>query len=102
MQDALCGCSYQFDITNAGTWTLDLKTGDGSVVKGDGKVKPDLVIKVGEGDFAQLYDGKLNAQQVCASGELGGGLTCPTECACQGCAAWEASGNGAPAAGLLA
>lgn len=57
-------CLMQFDITNVGTWTLDLKTGSGSVVKGDGKGKPDLVIKVGEADFAQLYDGKLNAQQV--------------------------------------
>lgn len=54
----------QFDIVEAGTWTLDLKTGDGTVMKGDGGVKPDLIIKVGEADFAQLYEGKLNAQQV--------------------------------------
>ncbi len=60
----------QFDIVEAGTWTLDLKTGDGTVVKGDGGVKPDLIIKVGEADFAQLYEGKLNAQQVRAPADL--------------------------------
>jgi hypothetical protein len=34
------------------------------VTAGDGAAKPDLVIKVGDEDFAQLYEGKLNAQQV--------------------------------------
>jgi hypothetical protein len=85
-------CYVQFNITNVGAWTLDLKSGDGSVVKGDGEAKPDLVItvrkgviacqasglgftklkacvpfsqgQVGDDDFASLYEGKLNAQQV--------------------------------------
>lgn len=61
----------QFDVTEVGTWTLDLKTGDGGVVlEGKGKTKPDLVIKVGDADFASLYDGKSNAQQAFMKGKL--------------------------------
>lgn len=61
----------QFDINDVGTWTLDLKTGDGGVVtEGKGKGKPDLVIKVGDADFASLYDGKSNAQQAFMKGKL--------------------------------
>lgn len=61
----------QFDINDVGTWTLDLKTGDGGVVtEGKGKGKPDLVIKVGDADFASLYDGKSNAQQAFMKGRL--------------------------------
>lgn len=55
----------RFEVTDTGTWTLDLKTGDGAVTTGEGKVKPDLVIKVADEDFASLYEGKSNAQQVC-------------------------------------
>ena len=56
-----------------GTWILDLKTGDGAVTKGAavaGGAKPDLVIKVGDADFASLYDGKSNAQQAFMKGKL--------------------------------
>lgn len=66
----------QFDVTEVGTWTLDLKTGDGgAVLEGKGKAKPDLVIKVGDADFASLYDGKSNAQQAFMKV-----LTCPCIC----------------------
>jgi putative sterol carrier protein len=61
----------QFDVNDVGMWTLDLKTGDGGlVVEGKGQAKPDLVIKVGDADFASLYDGKSNAQQAFMKGKL--------------------------------
>lgn len=60
----------RFEITNTGTWTLDLKTGNGAVTTGEGSVKPDLVIKVADDDFASLYEGKSNAQQAFMKGKL--------------------------------
>ena len=56
----------RFDIEpGVGTWTLDLKTGDGAVINGaQADVKPDLVIKVADDDFSSLYEGRVNAQQV--------------------------------------
>lgn len=75
----------QFDINDVGTWTLDLKTGDGGVVtEGKGKGKPDLVIKVGDADFASLYDGKSNAQQAFMKGKLQVFLAtdCSSDCQC--------------------
>lgn len=60
----------RFEVTNVGTWTLDLKNGDGAVMSGEGSVKPDLVIKVADEDFASLYEGKSNAQQAFMKGKL--------------------------------
>ena len=60
----------RFDIKDVGLWTLDLKTGNGAVMKGEGESKPDLIIHVADGEFASLYDGKSNAQQAFMKGKL--------------------------------
>lgn len=56
---------FQFNITDAGNWTIDLKTGNGRVVEGvvEG-LKPDLIVSVGQDDFIALTENKLNPQQV--------------------------------------
>ncbi|KAJ3352749.1 hypothetical protein HDU83_007697 [Entophlyctis luteolus] len=69
---------FQFDVKNAAgtvqTWTLDLKNGTGSIVKGTG-AKADVTIAVGGQlkaykDFVDLANGKLNGQKAFMSGKI--------------------------------
>ncbi|KAJ3388867.1 hypothetical protein HDU84_009374 [Entophlyctis sp. JEL0112] len=64
---------FQFDVKNAAgtvqTWTLDLKNGTGSIVKGTG-AKADVTIAVGDKDFVDLANGKLNGQKAFMSGKI--------------------------------
>ncbi|KAJ3125960.1 hypothetical protein HK100_010517 [Physocladia obscura] len=64
---------FQFDVKNsAGTvqiWTLDLKNGTGSIVKGTG-AKADVTVAVGDKDFVDLANGKLNGQKAFMSGKI--------------------------------
>ncbi|KAJ3417403.1 hypothetical protein HDV05_004868 [Chytridiales sp. JEL 0842] len=65
---------FQFDVKGADgkiqTWTLDLKTGAGSVITGAGSAKPDIVIAVADKDFVDLAGGKLNGQKAFMSGKI--------------------------------
>ena len=63
------GAVFKFNIKNVGTWTVDLKNGAGSVVKGDG-AKEDCSFTVGEDDFLGLMSGKANAQKLFMGGKL--------------------------------
>ncbi|KAI8827741.1 SCP2 sterol-binding domain-containing protein [Chytriomyces cf. hyalinus JEL632] len=64
---------FQFDVKNAAgtvqTWTLDLKNGTGSIVKGPG-AKADVTIAVGDKDFVDMANGKLNGQKAFMSGKI--------------------------------
>jgi putative sterol carrier protein len=51
-----------FDIDGE-KWALDLRTGEGSLVKGAPSDKPDLTLTMTDTNFAQLVMGKLNPQQ---------------------------------------
>ncbi|KAJ3018100.1 UNVERIFIED_CONTAM: hypothetical protein HDU68_011315 [Siphonaria sp. JEL0065] len=63
---------FQFDVKNAAsvvqTWTLDLKS-VASVVKGAG-AKADVTVAVGDKDFVDLANGKLNGQKAFMSGKI--------------------------------
>ena len=43
-------------------FTLDLKNGTGSVVKGETDLKPDVTLIIGDANFMKLTDGSLNPQ----------------------------------------
>jgi len=66
---------FQFNVKNGEgkvqTWSLDLKNGDGEVIKGpfEGK-KPDIQIDVADADFIALSQGKLNGQKAFMQGKL--------------------------------
>lgn len=66
---------FQFNVKNGGgkvqTWSLDLKNGEGEVIKGvfEGK-KPDIQIDVSDADFIALSQGKLNGQKAFTQGKL--------------------------------
>lgn len=53
-----------FDIDGE-QWSLDLRSGGGSLKKGppDADAKPDLTLTMSDANFAQLVMGKLNPQQ---------------------------------------
>ncbi|ORZ07651.1 SCP2 sterol-binding domain-containing protein [Absidia repens] len=64
---------FQFVIKNSEgkqeVFTIDCKK-EGSVVRGKGPVKADAVISIGDNDFIQLAEGKLNGQKAYMSGKL--------------------------------
>ncbi|KAJ3058488.1 hypothetical protein HDU98_005411, partial [Podochytrium sp. JEL0797] len=64
---------FQFDVKNAAgvvqTWVLDLKNGSGSIVKGAG-AKADVTVAVGDKDFVDMANGKLNGQKAFMSGKI--------------------------------
>jgi len=66
---------FQFNVKNSGgkvqTWSLDLKNGEGEIIKGvfEGK-KPDIQIDVSDADFIALSQGKLNGQKAFTQGKL--------------------------------
>ena len=59
----------KFDVKNVGSWTLDLKSGNGSVEKDSAK-QPNLTISVAEPDFLLIASNKLNAQQAFMKGKI--------------------------------
>ena len=63
------GAVFKFNIKGVGSWTIDLKNGGGSVVKGDG-AKPDCSFTVAEDDFIGLMSGTKNAQKLFMGGKL--------------------------------
>eukprot|EP00058_Branchiostoma_floridae_P005318 XP_002590806.1 hypothetical protein BRAFLDRAFT_125738 [Branchiostoma floridae] len=59
------------DKKQAAQWTIDLKTGSGSVYKGTPKQgKPDTTITIADQDFVDLVTGKLNGQTAFFQGKL--------------------------------
>lgn len=65
--------SFLFKITGSdgtvGEWLVDLKTGNGSVTKGQGK-KGDCTISIKDSDFMDMVSGKLNGQKAFFQGKL--------------------------------
>jgi hypothetical protein len=57
-----------FDIEGE-KWLLDLKSGNGSVTKGEGATKPELIVTMSDDTFFDISQGKLNSQQVGGSAE---------------------------------
>ncbi|CAO3595811.1 unnamed protein product [Absidia cylindrospora] len=64
---------FQFVIKNSEgkqeVFTIDCKK-EGTVVRGKGATKADAVISIGDHDFIQLAEGKLNGQKAYMSGKL--------------------------------
>jgi len=65
------GAIYQFDITgeNGGTWTVDL-TKDGDFISEGGSDASQCTIKMTEGDFIDMVQGRLPATQAFMMGKL--------------------------------
>lgn len=61
--------SFQFDITDAGTWSLDLTSGTGQVVEG-AIATPGCVITVAKSDWEKLLDNPGIAMQLFMTGKL--------------------------------
>ncbi|KYQ88875.1 peroxisomal multifunctional protein [Tieghemostelium lacteum] len=63
---------YLFNVKSSGKqqqWTLDLKSGKGSIQKGAG-AKPSVTINVEDQDFVDIMSGKLNAQTAFMKGKI--------------------------------
>ena len=60
---------YQFDITGAGTWTVDLTSGQGAVAEG-AHDNPGCTITCAEGDFEGLLDSPQSAMMLMTTGKL--------------------------------
>lgn len=62
---------FQWNITKGGatsSWTMDLKSGAGSIKQGEGKA--DCTITVSEEDFISMISGKGNSQAMFMQGKL--------------------------------
>ncbi|MCH7959314.1 MAG: SDR family NAD(P)-dependent oxidoreductase [Candidatus Hydrogenedentes bacterium] len=60
---------FQFNVDGGGTWTVDLKNGEGSVQQGAAD-KSDCTISMAHDDFVGLMTGKLDGQQAFMQGKL--------------------------------
>lgn len=60
---------FQFDITGAGTWTIDLATPPGAVREGPAE-NPGCVITVAKADWEKLLDNPSYAMQLFMTGKL--------------------------------
>jgi (3R)-3-hydroxyacyl-CoA dehydrogenase / 3a,7a,12a-trihydroxy-5b-cholest-24-enoyl-CoA hydratase / enoyl-CoA hydratase 2 len=65
---------FQWTITKdgkpAGTWTVDLKNGSGSVYEGAAKEKAGCTLTLSDDDFVALVEGKLDSMKAFMSGKL--------------------------------
>uniref|UniRef100_A0A8C6UMC0 Hydroxysteroid (17-beta) dehydrogenase 4 n=1 Tax=Neogobius melanostomus TaxID=47308 RepID=A0A8C6UMC0_9GOBI len=68
--NAVFGWEITKDGQSAAQWTIDLRTGSGSVHKGPYSGKVDVTFTVSDEDFIQVVQGKLNPQQAFFSGKL--------------------------------
>uniref|UniRef100_A0A3B4B1D4 Hydroxysteroid (17-beta) dehydrogenase 4 n=1 Tax=Periophthalmus magnuspinnatus TaxID=409849 RepID=A0A3B4B1D4_9GOBI len=68
--NAVFGWEITKDGQNAAQWTIDLKSGSGSVHKGPFSGKTDVTITVSDEDFMEVVQGKLNPQKAFFSGKL--------------------------------
>ena len=68
------GAIFQWNITKdgavAGTWTVDLKNGNGSVYSGAAKEKAGCTLTVSDDDLVSLAGGKLDAMKAFMGGKL--------------------------------
>ena len=60
---------FQFDITGAGVWTLDLAEPPGAVREGPAE-KPGCVITVAKADWESLLDSPAKAMQLFMMGKI--------------------------------
>jgi hypothetical protein len=60
---------FQFDITGAGTWTIDLSTPPGAVRDGPAET-PGCIITVAKADWEKLLDNPSYAMQLFMTGKL--------------------------------
>ena len=60
---------FELDGSDGGKFTVDLKNGTGSVSVGS-TTKPDCTFIMSTGDFIDLVNGKLKAQQAFMKGKL--------------------------------
>ncbi|KAL4660875.1 peroxisomal multifunctional enzyme type 2 [Arapaima gigas] len=65
---------FHWEITQGGRtaaqWTVDLKSGGGSLQKGPYSGKPDITLTLSEEDFMEVLQGKLNPQKAFFAGKL--------------------------------
>lgn len=60
---------YQFDLDGAGTWTVDLTSGTGSVAEG-GHASPGCLVTAKSADFEALLDNPGQATMMFMMGKL--------------------------------
>lgn len=68
--NAVFGWEITKDGKKAAQWTIDLKSGSGSLHKGPYSGKADVTITVSDEDFMEVVQGKLNPQKAFFSGKL--------------------------------
>ncbi|CAL1615578.1 unnamed protein product [Knipowitschia caucasica] len=68
--NAVFGWEITKNGQNAAQWTIDLKSGSGSVHKGPYSGKADVTFTVSDDDFMSVVQGKLNPQQAFFGGKL--------------------------------
>lgn len=63
---------FQFEISgeNGGTWYLDLRNGNGYIVKGKAPSTPDVFISMSSTDFQNMYYGKLSPTNAYMNGRM--------------------------------
>ncbi|XP_015222853.1 peroxisomal multifunctional enzyme type 2 isoform X1 [Lepisosteus oculatus] len=65
---------FQWEITKGGNtaamWTIDLKSGSGSLYKGASQNKADVTFTLSDEDFMEVVQGKLNPQKAFFAGKL--------------------------------
>jgi len=57
-------------VINGKSWTVDLKTGSGSVKTGTPSTKADCTITINDTDFVNMMTGKVNGQNLFMQGKL--------------------------------
>ncbi|MBN3319569.1 DHB4 enzyme, partial [Atractosteus spatula] len=65
---------FQWEIAKGGNtaamWTIDLKSGSGSLYKGASQSKADVTFTLSDEDFMEVVQGKLNPQKAFFAGKL--------------------------------
>jgi len=60
----------EFNMIDVGTWTVDLKSTQPSVFKGQSNSRPDVIAFISHTDFLNLVKGRLSPQQAIMQGKL--------------------------------